>query len=559
MESPLSRSGSGEPGKARAELVATTINSMLSRLANAPGSSSIALVGYRTRDDDTADVGLRWDASLGEETFVDTDKLADSPIRIEQRTRRASSSGEQGESIDFPIWYEPELAGEAPQTAAFEFVAALVNEISENDETLVVHITSSSSSDGDPSELINTFKSDGEANSPCLVVQARLAADDATVPAIVFPSNPAFLPNDEVKGLFRQSSRLPAHLINALLDRKLQVLERACGIVFNAGLVEVSHVLGLIPTFLGHLEEEPIFPEPPPEDPDPEPTPDDDPEPETETGDEATSDLTTANAPSISPDQPALVLFLVDRSISANNVLYENNVYRRLQLELGNQLEKIIKLQSNAVEIGIITYGVNGDGNDEVQTLPESLDADGSNEGIRDIHILDHALRVEESEEQIADGIGGAFPVWHERPFLFDHGPTSSSSLNGALSNAMRIISDWQTAHSQSSLSPVILNLTRGEFDADDLQACEASVATGTYFYNVIFTESDHVTLSCPSTSEEIQEPILAQLWGQTSPLQDGEHIAAKRSSVQPGARGFVINGTFPHLLYSIRLALSGE
>ena len=559
MPPPRGMSASGRgPAKTRSELVATAINVVLARICDT-SDSSIALVGYRTGEDGTAEIQSRWSGNLAGSPFITTEEISRSPLRVEQRQRRSRTPGVDDEVIDFPIWYEPTTDGDAPQSAAFSFIEDLLDKQPQEDQTLVVHISSDDSSDGSPAEIISRITSGDSIDPAPLLLLARLPTPGETVPPSIFPSEPTFLPNDRAREAFEHSSELPGYMVNALRARKINVLENAHGLVHDAGMVELTHLLSLVKEFLAHLEEEPIDPpmddeEGSEDDGGENDTGENDEQPEDEAG--ASGDDTSASIAPLSPEQPALVLFLVDRSVSADQHDEQDNVYCKLQTAVGNQLEKIVKLQSNAVDVGVITYGTDDAGNEDIRFVPEELVGNG--ECIRDIDLRDHALRIEESEERISNGAGGIIEVEHERPILFEHQASKDSTLLPVLTRTAEIISLWQLAHVSSSMPPIVLNFSRGDFETADIEQGTAALDQDTTFYNVVLTESDHVTVSCPDTAENINHPAIVSLWESSSLLLHAEQLAEEKAGVEPGSRGLVVNGNFAHLLYAIRLALPG-
>ena len=67
------------------------------------------------------------------------------------------------QSVDFPVWYQPVLGEKAPQVAALRHCEQILSDWSAgaggaDDAALVVHVTASASSDGNPLKVVKTIQ-----------------------------------------------------------------------------------------------------------------------------------------------------------------------------------------------------------------------------------------------------------------------------------------------------------------------------------------------------------------------------------------------------------------
>jgi len=116
-----------ESTKTNAERVATSVNNLLRQLIDGP-ACDVAVVGYRIDNDEHADVGCRWPASLAGREFVSSGELG-TAARVETRTKRVPQADGSitEEKVQFSVWYDPVLGSKGPQIAAFKFCRDLVD------------------------------------------------------------------------------------------------------------------------------------------------------------------------------------------------------------------------------------------------------------------------------------------------------------------------------------------------------------------------------------------------------------------------------------------------
>lgn len=355
MQSSIGKSGGGAKQRSKAECSATAINSFLNRLSSGP-NFPVAVVGCRSDDDDAVNVGPRWAGPLAGKNFVMTSELGGSPVRVDERVRQGVGIGTESTTVQFPVWYEPDLRGKAPQVAGFDFCHQLLeSQASSGGTPIICHITASSSADGNPQKAVEKILDTGSGSA--LVCNVFLGSHDE-VPVKEYPSNRQFLPPGNARSIFDRTSLLPESLVRSLRQDGVAVSDRARGLVFNAQMLQLVQFLSLIQKHtakrtsmatngagiavdeqtetlpMGGMVQDVSLTESPGSDrdvDDPHATNDEQP---LEMGSEEDIEAPRVDAgdqtPSVSPDQPTLVVLVIDRSLKDPYVGQMNNVCDRL-------------------------------------------------------------------------------------------------------------------------------------------------------------------------------------------------------------------------------------
>ncbi len=239
-----------QSGSSKAEGVADAINRLLQNLIIKSSKSEgvrdyfhVGVIGYGEG------VAPALGADLAGRPMVPISEIANSPLRIEQRTKKVGdgAGGLVDQPIKFPVWFEPTANGSTPMCEAFELarqtVADFIGQVPDCYPPLVVNITDGESTDGDPeavaTEIRGLTSSDGE------VLLYNLHLSTRPIPAIQFPDNEEALPDDFAKRLFRMSSVLPSAMRTTVQREEFRVSETSRGFVFNADLVSVIQFLDI--------------------------------------------------------------------------------------------------------------------------------------------------------------------------------------------------------------------------------------------------------------------------------------------------------------------------
>jgi hypothetical protein len=544
--------------KSKAQSIATALNSLLAQLTAGP-PLDVAVVGYRAAAggegdaEAEGDVGPRWRGPLAGRQFVATSELAASPWEIESRVRKVPGSGGVGnarsETVPFPVWYAPaeEAATDPPVrsslAAAWEHCRRMLSDWlaatpSALKPPMVVSFVGELAGEDPPEALGQSLREMETPGGPPLVVYAHLSSSDR-IPAISYPSSDAHLPPGPVRLLFRASSVLPDAFCGSLREFNLAVNAGARGLIYNARMVDVIRLLSLVKTYATYTPPAPAGAALP-----------------------AAAAAQAAEAPagaavSAAVETRALVVLLLDRS--AENPAEEKTAWHRLQQHANELLGQISKRASGQgggqIDCAVVSYGTGAAGEPEVQTTfagplaGRSLVPDGD--------LAEGALRVEESTEQVSNGIGGLVSVTRKRPVFVDLKPTAAQSPSPGLEAVSGLLAEWRQDHPDSQFVAVVLHATRGRFDPEEAARAvdrlrETAPVT---LYHLIITESPHPSVAYPAEADRIEDPTLAKLWELTSPLLGSEALAAKKATVSPQSRGMVINGKFDLFLDGIQEA----
>ena len=230
-------------GMSKAELVATTINSVLYNLTLSSRRDGVvrdycylAVIGYGGSGADSV-------RSLLEGTDLSSPFLGlgaiDSVKRVEQET------GADGRTRYTPIWIEPNASGGTPmRQAVHSAVTALSAWIGTHPDAfppVVINVTDGESSDGEidseARDLCGLETSDGNV----LLFTAHISSKSDE--QVLYPATlPANLDNF-ARSMFSVTSVLPAPLLAAAKGLQLPAVERSRGFIFNASRDELTSLL----------------------------------------------------------------------------------------------------------------------------------------------------------------------------------------------------------------------------------------------------------------------------------------------------------------------------
>ncbi len=240
----------GQPDKSKAVGVADAINRLLQNLvlkcAKADGIRDffhVGLVSYGGR------VLSAFGGALAGQTLVPVSKLADNPVRVEQRTRKVDdgAGGLIDQKFKFPVWFESRPTGRTPMcgalTTAKTYLEAFMAEHPQCYPPLVINITDGEANDGDPRSIAQELQGLKSSDGPVLLFNAHIS--DKQNRPIEFPGDEGGLPDKFAKLLFRMSSPLPPRLAESARGDGFAIGPGARGFVFNADLVAVIRFLDI--------------------------------------------------------------------------------------------------------------------------------------------------------------------------------------------------------------------------------------------------------------------------------------------------------------------------
>ena len=544
--------------KTNAERVATALNSLLGQLSRGP-DFDVAMVGYQTDAADQIRVGSRWGGALAGRDFVTTGELAAAPLRMETRTRKMPAPDGIGppreETVEFPVWYAPALGVKSPQIAAYQYCRDLLTRWaaesgSDVGTPLVIHITAGASGDGNPQRAVDELLQLSTPGGPPLLLMAHLAPSREAA-TLLYPSSHVYLTLGSARDLFRRVSPLPAHLLTVLKDAKVPVNPAARGLIYNAKIIDVIRMFGLVsahtkdwPSKGAPVAEEPVL------------------EPVADMTLETTEPSETESASSPGTAEKAMLLvLLLDRSVEDPFSGSLKSPCAVLQEHANDLLQQIGKLPDGSVEVAIASYGLDAGGQVDVR-----VGLDGPLAGRTTVasgELAAGAIRVDEVEEQISNGVGGLITVRKKKPIYFELEPTAAAPTAEAFAAIARVAADWCSQHPAASLPPVILHLTRGHAEPAEIEQAagqlrEVTVPAGpVVLYHLVSTETPHKSLAYTDTPDEMAEPSLQKLWELSSPLLGHEWLAADNPAIKPESRGIVVNGRFDRFLDEIKRVLA--
>ena len=538
--------------KSKAECIATAVNSLLAQLTAA--DLDVAIVGYRGDGQGGAEVGCRWGGSLAGRRLVPAGQLADSPLTVENRVRRVPAPGNPGmlqeETVRFPVWYVPTLASIAYPVMGYGYCQHLLSAwVSSASPLRKPPMVVSFVGDWLPQkaqQAVERIMGVASPLGPPLLLHVHLGGTSAARP-VLYPSADSHLPADCARELFSCSSVLPDFMLAALRGYQVPVNSGARGMIFNATMADMIRLLSLVKAY-AQFDAGPVaVSQPAAACPGSEAT-----------GGETGATVGLSNRVSCTVGQAssgtqaiALVVLLVDRSVSNPADPSGHKTWTKIQDHANDLLGQIVKRGKERVEAALVSYGAGPDGVVDLRTefagpLSGRTFANG-------VDLAAGSLRIAEVTEQIPNGIGGLISFTRKKPIFLDIEPAAAVPAAPAIETAGRLVAEWCSRHPGSPCPPVVLHLTRAQFDLEPAAAAmDGLYRTGAILYHLVVTETPHRSLAYPATPEKIADPHLQKVWEWTSPLLGSDRLAAEKPAVVADSRGMVINGRFDLLLDGI-------
>jgi len=240
----------GEAGKIKAQGVADAINRLLQNLVLKCAKSDgirdyfhVGVLGYGGR------LGPAFGGSLADRQLVPVSEIANTPLRVEQRTRKVDdgAGGLVDQKFKFPVWFEPTAEGKTPMCKAFHLaaqaVSAFIKRFPGCYPPLVLNITDGMATDGNPEPAAAGVRSLTSQDGNVLLFNGHLSSRPEK--AVEFPDKDGGLPDDFARLLFRMSSVLPAPLQAAARKEGFRAGPATRGFVFNADLVSVIRFMDI--------------------------------------------------------------------------------------------------------------------------------------------------------------------------------------------------------------------------------------------------------------------------------------------------------------------------
>jgi hypothetical protein len=252
----MSRSWGGGEERSKAQELADAINRLLYTLVMRCSKGDdvrdwfhVGVVGYGGDR-----VGPCLAGPLADETLVPVSRLAENPLRLERRAKKARGKGKgngkgngDDTSIKFPVWVEPRAKGDTPMcrtlALANEIIAAWTAEHATSYPPTVIHVTDGGSSDGDPKSAAAAVRKNETDDGATLLFNIHLSSKQGK--PVRFPASGEGLADDYARMLFDMSSVLPPPLRREAEREGFAVSEASRGFAFNADLVSLVHFLDI--------------------------------------------------------------------------------------------------------------------------------------------------------------------------------------------------------------------------------------------------------------------------------------------------------------------------
>lgn len=240
----------GEPGKQKADGLATIINRLLQNLVLKCAKSEgvrdyyhIGVISYGGA------VGPAFGGALAGKELAPISAIANLPARIEERTRKTDdgAGGLIEQSIKFPVWFDPIAKGGTPMCAALtqarKVLTGWLADHPSGFPPIVINITDGESTDGDPSAAAAALRDLQTDDGKVILFNLHLSSQNAT--PVQFPDDDAALPDKWAKLLFSLSSPLPPFMRSIAGQEGFNVGDAARGFAFNADMVTVIQFLDI--------------------------------------------------------------------------------------------------------------------------------------------------------------------------------------------------------------------------------------------------------------------------------------------------------------------------
>lgn len=234
-------------GRSKKQNVADAVNKLLANLtircAREEGVRAffdIGVIGYGSS------VGSAFGGILKGESLVSISKIADVPLRVEERKKREpdGAGGIIEMNVKFPIWFEPVASGNTPMKEAFQLAYTWLSSWVQTHPTsfppVVINITDGAAN-SDPSAEAKSLASLTTSDGKVLVFNIHIS--ELTGAAITFPSSNVGLPDKNSELLFEISSVLPHTLQSAAIKEGYSANDQTRGFAFNADMVDLIKFL----------------------------------------------------------------------------------------------------------------------------------------------------------------------------------------------------------------------------------------------------------------------------------------------------------------------------
>jgi len=219
-----------------------TLYTIITNCSKADGVRDYFHVGVVAYSGENARNGFQ--GALNDEALHAISRLAEAPLRVETRTKKVVVENDEvvEQSVRFPIWFEPRSQGKTVMCAGLNAAISILEQWCREHPSAfpptVLHVTDGHPSDGNPEPIADRLKSLATNDGGCLLFNLHL--DVGAGEPLVFPNDERVIKDRFGKALFRMSSLLPPHAIEAAAGKGYDVRPGARGFVYNAGIEAVA-------------------------------------------------------------------------------------------------------------------------------------------------------------------------------------------------------------------------------------------------------------------------------------------------------------------------------
>ena len=240
----MSQRLSGGQSKAAflADVLNKTLYTIITSCSKSDGVRDYFHVGVVAYSGENARNGFQ--GPLGEEALHVVSRLAETPLRVETRTKKVPGpNGDVSEqAVRFPIWFEPRSHGKTSMCAGLDAAIEIIQDWCATHPSAfpptVLHVTDGHPSDGNPEPTADRLKSLATRDGGCLLFNLHVDAGEGA--PLIFPNDERVIKDRFGKALFRMSSLLPPHAVEAAAHKGYDVRPGARGFVFNAGIEAIA-------------------------------------------------------------------------------------------------------------------------------------------------------------------------------------------------------------------------------------------------------------------------------------------------------------------------------
>ena len=233
----------GEETQQLAHGVADSINRWLQELSIKCAKSegvrnyyNVGVIGYGK------DVGPSFVGPIAGRELIPISEIADNPARLDERTKKVpdGAGGLVEQSIRIPVWFDPIAKGGTPMCrAAGEAKRVLESWIAEHPDSfppIVIHITDGESTDGNPTERLNSLTSLSTTDGNVMLFNIHLSANPNATP-VSFSDSSDDLADAYSKMLFETASPLTPAMRGLAREHSFETSESSRCFVLNADMV----------------------------------------------------------------------------------------------------------------------------------------------------------------------------------------------------------------------------------------------------------------------------------------------------------------------------------